>query len=362
MDWFSDLDDSKTGFATTLTGWYEHHKRDLPWRHTRDPYSIWLSEVILQQTRVAQGRPYYERFLAAYPTVQSMAGADERDLLRLWQGLGYYSRARNMHKTAQYVAEKLEGRFPETYAGLLKLPGIGPYTAAAIASFAFNEKAAVVDGNVYRVLARVFGIDVDITTNNAKKIFSERANQLIQASDNPATYNQAIMEFGAIQCTPVSPDCLICPLQQRCRAYLTGRQRMLPVKSKKTAVRERFFNYIVIRQGDRIALKERTAKDIWQHLYDFCLIETEEPMEAFRELPEGKVLNWVLQEGILKGLSDERTHVLSHQKIRARFWLIEVPEGREVQLPEGLIFCKPSDTERLPKPILIADYLKSLQF
>ncbi len=362
LDWFSDSDDTRIDFAATLAGWYAHHKRDLPWRHTRNPYFIWLSEVILQQTRVIQGRPYYERFVAAYPTVQSLADADERDLLRLWQGLGYYSRARNMHKTAKYIAGECAGRFPESYAELLKLPGIGTYTAAAIASFAFDEKVAVVDGNVYRVLARVFGIEEDITTTTAKKTFSALANRLIQQSDNPATYNQAIMEFGAIQCTPVSPDCLLCPLQQQCRAYLTGRQRMLPVKSKKTAVRERFFNYIVIRQGDRIALKERTQKDIWQHLYDFCLIETEEPMEAFRELPEGSVLNWVLREGILKGLSDERTHVLTHQKIRARFWLVEVPEGRKVELPDGLTFCKPSETERLPKPILVVDYLKSLRF
>ncbi|RAK02918.1 A/G-specific DNA-adenine glycosylase [Larkinella arboricola] len=362
MDWISDSDDLKDGFVNTLTAWYEHHKRDLPWRHTRNPYLIWLSEVILQQTRVAQGRPYYERFVAAYPTVQSMSDADERDLLRLWQGLGYYSRARNMHRTAQYVAGPLAGKFPETYQELLKLPGVGTYTAAAIASFSFNEKAAVVDGNVYRVLARVFGVEADITTTLAKKTFAKLADQLIQLSDNPATYNQAIMEFGAIQCTPVSPDCLICPLQQRCQAYLTGRQRELPVKSRKNAVRERYFNYIVIRQGDRIALKERTEKDIWQHLYDFCLIETEEPMEAFRELPEGAILNWVLQEGILKGLSDERTHVLSHQRIRARFWLVEIPEGRNVPLPDGLIFCKPSDTERLPKPILVVDYLKSLHF
>jgi A/G-specific adenine glycosylase len=362
LDWFSDSDVTTAGFATTLTGWYEHHKRDLPWRHTQNPYFIWLSEVILQQTRVAQGQPYYERFVVAYPTIQSLADADERELLRLWQGLGYYSRARNMHKTAKHIAETLGGRFPQTYVDLLKLPGIGPYTAAAIASFAFNEKVAVVDGNVYRVLARVFGIEEDITTTNAKKTFSVLANRLIQLSDNPAIYNQAIMEFGAIQCTPVSPDCLFCPLQQQCRAYLTGRQRMLPVKSKKAAVRERFFNYIVIRQGDRIALKERTQKDIWQHLYDFCLIETEEPMEAFRELPEGNVLNWVLQEAIFKGLSDEKTHVLTHQKIRARFWLVEVPEGRKVQLPDGLTFCKPSETERLPKPILVVDYLKSLRF
>lgn len=362
MDWFSDSEGTKSGFSTTLTKWYEHHKRDLPWRHTRDPYFIWLSEVILQQTRVAQGRPYYERFAAAYPTVQAMAEADERDILRLWQGLGYYSRARNMHKTAKYVTDELAGRFPDTYVDLLKLPGVGSYTAAAIASFAFNEKVAVVDGNVYRVLARVFGIEEDITTTQAKKTFSALANQLIQLSDNPATYNQASMEFGAIQCTPVSPDCLICPLQPQCTAYLTGRQRFLPVKSKKTAVRERYFNYIVIRQGDQIALKERTQKDIWQHLYDFCLIETEELMEAFREIPEGELLNWVLQEGILKGLSDERTHLLSHQRIRARFWLVDIPEDRKVQLPNGLFFCKPSDIERLPKPNLVVDYLKSLLF
>ncbi|GAB3250374.1 A/G-specific adenine glycosylase [Larkinella harenae] len=362
MNRFLDLDNVKAGFSTTLLRWYEHHKRDLPWRHTRDPYLIWLSEIILQQTRVAQGRPYYERFVLAYPTVATMAAADERDLLRLWQGLGYYSRARNMHRTAEYVAGPLGGHFPETYQELLKLPGVGAYTAAAIASFAFNEKVAVVDGNVYRVLARIFGIEEDITTTSAKKTFLTLANELIQLSDQPATHNQAIMEFGAIQCTPVSPDCLICPFQQQCQAYLTGRQRFLPVKSKKTAVRERYFNYIVIRQGDRIALKKRTQKDIWQHLYDFCLVETEEPMEAFRELPEGAVLNWVLQEGILKGLSDEKTHVLSHQRIRARFWLVDIPEDRNVQLPDGLFFCKPSDTERLPKPILIVDYLKSLHF
>ncbi|MGA0557537.1 A/G-specific adenine glycosylase [Larkinella sp. VNQ87] len=359
---FSDSDDRRAGFSATLTRWYNHHKRDLPWRHTRDPYFIWLSEVILQQTRVAQGRPYYERFVTTYPTVQALADADERDILRLWQGLGYYSRARNMHKTARYVAGSLAGRFPDSYAELLKLPGVGAYTAAAIASFAFNEKAAVVDGNVYRVLARVFGITEDITTTQAKKTFTTLANELIQVSDDPAVHNQAIMEFGAVQCTPVSPDCLLCPFQQQCQAFLTGRQRTLPVKSKKAAVRDRYFNYLVIRQGDRIAMKERTQKDIWQNLYDFCLVETDEPIEAFRELPEGNLLNWVLQEGILKGLSSERTHVLSHQRIRARFWLIDVPEGRAVRLPEGLTFCKPSDIERLPKPILVADYLKSLHF
>ncbi|WP_229310894.1 A/G-specific adenine glycosylase [Larkinella soli] len=362
MDWFSDSCDAPAGFAGTLAKWYRHHHRDLPWRQTQDPYLIWLSEVILQQTRVVQGRPYYERFAQTYPTVQEMADADERDLLRLWQGLGYYSRARNMHQTARYVAGELGGRFPDNFRGLLKLRGIGEYTAAAIASFAFGERVAVVDGNVYRVLARIFGIEEDITTTSARKTFQALAGRLIQEAGDPAIHNQAMMEFGAIQCTPVSPDCLLCPFQQQCSAFLTGRQHRLPVKSRKGAVRERYFNYLVIRQGEAVAMKERREKDVWQNLYDFCLVETDQPAEAFRELPEGELLNWVLREGILSGLSDERTQVLSHQKIRARFWLVEIPEGRKVDLPEGVTFCKPSETERLPKPILIADYLKSLGF
>lgn len=369
MDWLSDLDEAAVSFTNQLGRWYEHHKRDLPWRHTQDPYYIWLSEVILQQTRVAQGMPYYHRFVQTFPTIQDLARADERELLRLWQGLGYYSRARNLHQTARFIVDELNGQFPRTYHDLLQLRGIGVYTAAAIASFAFGEKVAVVDGNVYRVLARIFDIQEDITTTGAKKTFSVLANKLIGATDgptsvSPATFNQAMMEFGAIQCTPVAPDCLLCPFQERCRAYLTGRQSKLPVKSKKAAVRERYFNYIVIEQRDAqgdpcVAMKERSQKDIWQHLYDFQLIETDEPVESFRELPDDEIRHWIVQEGVMKGLDGDQTQLLSHQRIRARFWRVEVPAGKDVQLPAGLKFYKLSETEPLPKPLLINSYLKN---
>ena len=247
LNWQSDTNATDSpvtpvSFAPTLEEWYLRHKRDLPWRHTTDPYRIWLSEIILQQTRVAQGLPYYLRFIDAYPTLADLALAEEQELLRLWQGLGYYSRARNLHQTAKHIHHELAGEFPGTYRSLLTLKGIGAYTAAAVASFAYGERVPVVDGNVYRVLARVFGIDEDILSTGAKKTFATLATRLITDAIDPATYNQAIMEFGAIQCTPVAPDCLICPLQQQCVAYLTGRQRELPVKKKKAAVRERFLS------------------------------------------------------------------------------------------------------------------------
>ncbi len=347
----------ESNFAYTLERWYEHHKRNLPWRHTRDPYRIWLSEVILQQTRVAQGLPYYERFVVAYPTVTDMAQADERDLLRLWQGLGYYSRARNLHQTAKLVANDLKGNFPDTYLNLLKLKGIGVYTAAAIASFAFGERVPVVDGNVYRVLARVFGIDEDITTTSAKKTFAALALRLIQHADNPATYNQAIMEFGAIQCTPISPDCMLCPLQQQCVAYQTGRQQSLPVKAKKAAVRERFFHYFVFRNQEKIALRERTDRDVWQHLYDFALLETDEPKAMLRELGlTGLLENWVLR-GTQTAAPVPATQLLSHQRIRALFYEFDVPDGVAGTLPDGLAWYLPDEVRALPKPVLVVNYL-----
>jgi len=367
LDWQSDPDKAAESLTPTLIRWYEHHKRDLPWRHTRDPYRIWLSEVILQQTRVAQGLPYYQRFVEAYPTVEALAAADEAALLRLWQGLGYYSRARNLHRTARQISTERRGRFPQTYTDLLRLSGIGSYTAAAVASFAFGEKVAVVDGNVYRVLARVFGIAEDITTTGARKTFATLANRLIQATDDPATYNQAIMEFGAIQCTPVAPDCLLCPLQQACVAYQTGRQQRLPVKSRKAPVRERYFNYLVFQQPGaggqvRLALRERRAKDVWQHLYDFFLVETDEPVDAYRYLPEHAASKLVLEDGYFGGPADERTQLLSHQRIRAKFWRVNFPAEATVALPEGLHFYELADIERLPKPQLIDQYLKSADF
>ncbi|SOD88331.1 A/G-specific adenine glycosylase [Spirosoma fluviale] len=357
MDWQSDSNDIETTFAPTLEQWYTIHKRDLPWRHTVNPYYIWLSEIILQQTRVAQGRPYYERFVAAYPTISDMATADERELLRLWQGLGYYSRARNLHQTARHITEKLAGKFPDTYQDLLKMKGIGAYTAAAIASFAFGERVPVVDGNVYRVLSRVFGITEDITTTTAKKTFATLAMRLIQASVDPATYNQAIMEFGAIHCTPVAPDCLLCPVQQQCVAYLTGRQHQLPVKSKKAPVRERFFSYLVFRQNGRLALHERVDRDIWQNLYDFHLVETDEPKTALRDIPLAEPISSLVNTGRLLDAPVEAVQLLSHQRIRATFFLIELPEKVVGSLPIDLQWYSMDEISILPKPVLITNYL-----
>ncbi len=287
-----------------------------------------------------------------------MARADERDLLRLWQGLGYYSRARNLHQTARLIANELDGKFPRSYNSLLKLKGIGTYTAAAIASFAFGERVPVVDGNVYRVLARVFGIAEDITTTTAKKTFAALAVQLINYAIDPATYNQAIMEFGAIQCTPVSPDCMLCPFQQSCVAYQTGRQQSLPVKAKKAPVRERFFHYFVFQNNGRLALRERTSRDVWQNLYDFALLETDEPKTTFRELGlAGPLENWVLR-GHQTAAPMVITQLLSHQRIRATFYAFDLPDSVAGSLPDGLAWYLPDEVRALPKPLLIVNYLE----
>ena len=358
MDWQSDSNVIIPSVAAVLQRWYEHHKRDLPWRHTRDPYRIWISEVILQQTRVAQGKPYYERFINAYPTVVDMAQADERDILRLWQGLGYYSRARNLHQTARYVTDQLAGKFPNTYHELLKMKGIGTYTAAAIASFAHDERVPVVDGNVYRVLARLFGIDQDITTSGAKKSFAALSVKLIQYAIDPAIHNQAIMEFGAIQCTPVAPDCLLCPLQQQCVAYLTGRQHMLPVKAKKAPVQERYFNYVVFRGNGKIALQERKDRDVWQNLYEFYLVETDEPKAGISDIAWPDSISGIIHPGRLMALPVHTTQLLSHQRIRAVFYLIDISDIENEYLPGGLNWYTFDEAEQLPKPVLITNYLE----
>lgn len=364
MDWQSDSNVEITAFAPTLERWYEHHKRELPWRHTRDPYRIWLSEIILQQTRVAQGMPYYQKFVEAYPTVADMAQADERDILRLWQGLGYYSRARNLHQTAKWVTNQLNGQFPNTYRALLTLKGIGAYTAAAIASFAFGEQVPVVDGNVYRVLARVFGVADDITTTAAKKIFSELATTLMKHAHDPAAYNQAIMEFGAIQCTPVSPDCLLCPVQPQCVAFQTGRQHQLPVKAKKAAVRNRYFNYLVFRHCNndglvQLALRERTDKDIWQNLFDFYLLETDEPKMSLRELSLPEAVQNLLEAGVEAALPVQEQQLLSHQRIQSVFYLIDLPTRVCDLLPAPLVWYSLREIEQLPKPVSITSYFQN---
>ncbi|AKD02480.1 A/G-specific adenine glycosylase [Pontibacter korlensis] len=347
-------------FAQTLISWYGRHKRSLPWRDTTNPYFIWLSEVILQQTRVAQGLPYYERFIATYPTVEDLAAAPQDEVLRLWQGLGYYSRARNMHHTAQLVVEKYGGRFPDKYEELIKLKGVGSYTAAAIAAFAFREQVAVLDGNVFRVLARVFGITDDIAAPSSRKVFQKLADELVPKGE-PDTYNQAIMEFGAVQCTPLMPDCLFCPLQQSCFAFSHGMVQELPVKSKAKAARPRFFHYITFELEGRFYLRKRLEGDIWQGLYDFYLYENDSKdlslEQLLQELQEAGI---PVQEAQLQPPQKEYKHILSHQKITARFYRIKLKADLkdEVLKETRLVPYNVQEIEALPKPVLISSYLK----
>jgi A/G-specific adenine glycosylase len=347
--------------AAALLSWYPRHRRDLPWRHTRNPYAIWLSEVILQQTRVAQGLPYYLDFLNSYPIVQDLAAAPEQEVLRHWQGLGYYSRARNMHHTAQQVVGEFGGQFPTTYAGLRQLKGVGPYTAAAIASFAFDEAVAVLDGNVFRVLARIFGLHSDIAAPSSRKEFQAVADTHLPPA-HAAEFNQAIMEFGALQCTPAKPDCLFCPLQSQCWAFQHGQVALLPIKSKAKAARTRYFHYFVLRHGEQLYLKERPGGDIWQGLYDFALAETDAA-----DLPAAEVLRHVeAMGGVLdtSRVAEDRPtptlkHVLSHQKLEARFHAVELATAlSEATLRDtGLRAYSAAEIEELPKPVLISNYL-----
>ena len=313
-------------FSSILIDWYQQNKRDLPWRQTRDPYFIWISEIILQQTRVAQGYAYYQRFISRFPDLYSLAEADEDEVMKYWQGLGYYSRARNLHAAAKSMAQ--QGGFPTSYQDILALKGVGAYTAAAISSFAYNLPYAVVDGNVYRVLSRWMGIDLPIDSSKGQKYFAALAQELID-KNHPAVYNQAIMDFGALQCTPASPDCPSCPLADQCIAYATHQVASFPVKSHKTKVTNRYFNYIYVRMGDMVCLRKRTGNDIWKNLYEIPLIETEQALNetAFYALPalksqlaEGeKPVFTLLQQGV--------KHVLSHQVILTNFYLLELPHG-----------------------------------
>ncbi len=348
-------------FSQKLIQWYHRHHRDLPWRRTTDPYKIWLSEIILQQTRVVQGMPYYLRFVEKYPTVQDMARADEQDVLRLWQGLGYYSRARNMHYTARQVVTEFGGNFPGSYSELLKLKGVGEYTAAAIASFAFNEAVPAVDGNVYRVLSRIFGIKTDIMHSSAKREFTAAARRLISA-DDPATFNQAMIEFGAIQCQPVAPDCLLCPFNESCYAFENGMQNVLPVKSKKAKVKDRYLNYLVLEKGGQIAMRERISKDVWKGLYDFPIIETLQEAKVPDDLAAEGILNQWTTAGRLIVPEKTYVHLLTHQKLHVKFWQIKIEDMGTNRLPEGVSFYDEAQIEALPKPILIDTFIKEQFF
>ena len=342
-------------FKEDIYSWYSLNKRDLPWRDTDDPYKIWLSEIILQQTRVNQGLEYYLRFIENYPTVSDLAMASEDEVLKLWQGLGYYSRARNLHYTAKYIMEYYNGIFPSVYDTILSLRGVGVYTAAAIASIAFHFPYAVVDGNVFRVLSRYFGVWHPIDTNDGKKIIVEIASALIDGSD-PGLHNQALMEFGALQCVPVNPDCSVCPLQASCYAFINKQIDKLPVKKNKTKIRNRYFNYFVISDGNIVFLRKRTENDIWKNLYEFPMIETEKKISAKKLLSEQAQSVFVTFGQVeIKSISDWQNHILSHQKIAYRFIVVHAP--CEKKFTSGLIKVDKKDIFNFAVPKLLEKFI-----
>ena len=340
-------------FSNILIKWYLQNKRDLPWRKTTNPYHIWLSEIMLQQTRVAQGTPYFFAFTKEFPTVYDLANASEEQVLKLWQGLGYYSRARNLHKTAQYVANELNGIFPPNYNELLKLKGVGEYTAAAIASFSYNEAVPVVDGNVFRVLSRYFDIESDIAAPATKKEFTELANELMP-KDNPAVFNQAIMEFGALQCVPKSPDCTVCDFNDSCAALQKKKVAVLPVKSKKVKVTNRFFNYLILEDvlGNTL-IQKRTAKGIWHNLYEFPLLETTEIVDF--DVVSRAVKDSVFSSYTIIGIEDYAAstviHKLSHQHLHIQFWKVKIKEV----IVDGL---NVNELKSFPFPIVIYNFIE----
>ena len=322
-------------FANILISWYDKNKRDLPWRHTRNPYLIWISEIILQQTRVAQGYDYYQRFVQRFPDVYTLAEAHEDEVMKYWQGLGYYSRARNLHAAAKSMAEA--GGFPDTYEGVRALKGVGEYTAAAICSFAYDLPYAVVDGNVYRVLSRWLGIDTPIDSTIGKKQFAEAASELLDR-DRPSLYNQAIMEFGALQCTPSAPRCADCPLSDSCMALQQGKVDDLPVKQHKTKVTNRYFNYIYVRMGAYTFINKRTGDDIWKNMYELPLIETDVSVDKDERMFLHKLKD-VLTENTsdrceelhIRLMKSGVRHVLSHRVLHANLYEVQMAESVQPQ-------------------------------
>lgn len=339
-----------------LIQWYLKNKRDLPWRKTTNPYRIWLSEIMLQQTQVAQGLPYYEKFLVAFPSVNDLANANEELVLKLWQGLGYYSRARNLHATAKYVSQELNGVFPDNYTDLKKLKGVGDYTASAIASICYKEPKAVLDGNVFRVLARLYGIETPINSTEGQKLFSKLAQDLLDVN-NPDTNNQAIMEFGARHCTPKKAQCNSCIFQTKCVALKDNTVGELPVKLKKIKVKKRYFNYIVpISSTQTSILKKRPEKGIWANMYEFPLIETLDHAHFNEVVDKVKEKSFMAEIFDLSLYNDKPiVHKLSHQHIYTQFWIATTDEVLE----EGIPLL---ELENYPVPVLIANFIKDFSF
>ncbi|TXD51582.1 MULTISPECIES: A/G-specific adenine glycosylase [unclassified Polaribacter] len=342
-------------FSNTLIYWYLQNNRELPWRKTKNPYFVWLSEIMLQQTRVAQGMAYYLKFTEEFPTVFDLAKADESTVLKMWQGLGYYSRARNLHFTAKQVATELNGIFPATYKELIKLKGIGDYTASAIASICFNEPNAVVDGNVYRVLSRYFGIKTAINSSAGVKEFKALAQTLIDTTQS-GTYNQALMDFGALHCKPQNPLCESCPFADSCVALEKKLTKELPVKERKIKVKNRYFNFLVIKTAaDTTILSERKGKGIWQGLYQFPLIERKTTIDR-KELIASEDFNNLFPDETTLSLFNQKEiiHKLSHQHLHTQFWIVETANLSEANL-------KWSEIEKYPVPVLIANFLEAYQ-
>ena len=341
----------------TLINWYEENRRDLPWRNNPTPYQVWLSEVILQQTRVNQGWDYYLRFVEKWPTVTDLAAASEEEVLKLWQGLGYYSRARNLHQCAQQVVSEYGGEFPADFEKLKQLKGIGDYTAAAIASIAYNLPHAVVDGNVYRVLARIYDINTPININEGQKLFAQLADELLNR-EQPSLHNQAMMEFGALHCTPKNPNCLLCPLQAQCLAFAHQTVMQRPVKLAKTKVTTRYFNYLILKINDSVYLHKRSDNDIWKNLYDFPCIESQKPMtveeviasEDFLQITENKPFTIIKSSPVF-------THKLTHRTLLAQFIEIKLEQELLQIETKGLFLAHETELGSFPIPRLIDLYL-----
>jgi A/G-specific adenine glycosylase len=342
-------------FSTKIINWYHKNKRELPWRQEVNPYFIWLSEVILQQTRVSQGLPYYLKFVKNYPSIQELADASEENILKDWQGLGYYSRARNMHSAAKTMVKKHKGEFPQTYNEILELQGIGPYTAAAIGSFAFNLPYPVVDGNVQRVVARIFGIEKPVNSSIGKKMIEEILGEVFDPK-RPGDFNQAIMEFGAMHCKPQQPLCSTCPFNKECFALKNNLVQVLPVKEKKVKVRARYFLYVVPQKGKHEFIVKRIEDDIWKNLYQFPLIETEEPLL----FPNDKMIFDILKKEKwktkfkIKHISHEYKHVLTHRIIYARFVTVEM--DKDAKPEKDWIKKEMNNHEIYAFPVLISKY------
>ncbi len=344
--------------TTNILDWHKQINRDLPWKNTDDPYFIWLSEIILQQTRVAQGTPYYLKFIELFPSVHDLARASQEEVFKAWEGLGYYSRARNLHAAAKFISEELDGQFPNRYESILQLKGVGPYTAAAIASFAFGEDRAVLDGNVFRVLARLFDIDLDILSTPGKKMFSKIAQELLP-SGHAAAYNQAIMDFGALQCTPQKPNCMFCTLQEHCEAFQHGTIDQRPVKKKAAKKRKRYFHFLDTSASGILCIEKRQDKDVWEGLFQFPLVETKGSAPLDITAWNIKTLN---QNDHPIQLKVEIKQTLSHQIIYGSFYqFVGKPDAETIQqmlITEGNIQCiSMQELDQYGLPRLINRYL-----